>query len=237
MPTLLALDTSTERMALSLCSAQGQWIYEGEGGAQASERLLPEALSLLVQAGLTLSQLDAIAFGQGPGAFTGLRTACAVTQGLALGAGLPVLAVDSLMLVAEDARVQALQAGSALQSELWVAMDARMGEIYAACYEYDGHRWQVLQAPALYKPEVLQQDWGEPAAVAGNALTVFASSLRVGAARCWPEMRSRAHALAALAAQAWEAGLQQDAALAMPVYVRDKVALTTQERLMARVTP
>jgi len=235
MPTLLALDTSTERMALALCRAQERWTYEGEGGAQASERVIPEALALLQQADLKLSELDAIAFAQGPGAFTGLRTACAVTQGLAFGANLPVLAVDSLMLVAEDARAQALQAGAVLQGELWVGMDARMGEIYAAAYRHDGRRWQTVQAPAVYKPELLQAHWGEPAAVAGNALTVFASTLSTGAARCWPAVQSRADALAALALQAWDDGLLLDAALAMPVYVRDKVALTTQERLAARV--
>lgn len=237
MATLLALDTSTDAMALALSSPQGRWLFEGEGGAQASERLLPETLALLAQAGLQLTQLDAIAFGCGPGAFTGLRTACAVTQGLAFGAGLPVLALDSLLLVAEDARLQALDEGESLDGEVWVAMDARMGEIYAASYRPDGPRWQTLQSPALYSPAALQAAWGEPGAIAGNALTVFATQLETGRARCWPQLRSRASALAALAAQAWNEGRQIDAAQAMPIYVRDKVALTTQERLAVRGAP
>ena len=99
-------------------------------------------LALLAEAGCTLAELDAIAFGCGPGAFTGLRTACSVAQGLAFGAGKPVLAVDSLMLVAHDARSQHAA------DEVWVAMDARMDEIYAAAYRWLGTRWAVLSTPA-----------------------------------------------------------------------------------------
>src|SRR5213592_279188 len=134
-PTLLAFDTSTEVMSLALLRAGSLSVREGEGGAQASMRLIPEALRLLSDAGCALRDVDAIAFGRGPGAFTGLRTACSVAQGLAFGAHKPVLPVDSLLLVAEDARQ-----GESPQS-IWVAMDARMNEIYAACYRYADGRW------------------------------------------------------------------------------------------------
>jgi tRNA threonylcarbamoyladenosine biosynthesis protein TsaB len=170
-----------------------------------------------------MADLDAIAFGQGPGAFTGLRTACAVAQGLAYGLGKPVIAVDSLMLVAEDARAQG--AGD----DLWVAMDARIGEIYAARYRHDGTAWQVLDAPALYAPGALVAHWGTPAAVAGTALSAYADALGP-VPRAWPQARSRAAALAALAMAAWQRSETRDAAEALPVYVRDKVALTTAER-------
>ena len=128
MPFLLALDSSTDTMAVALVTPAQTRVFEAAGGAQASARLLPEIKALLSGAGVAMDELDAIAFGQGPGAFTGLRTACAVAQGLAFGLGKPVLAVDSLMLVAEDARTQG--AGD----DVWVAMDARIGEIYAAHY-------------------------------------------------------------------------------------------------------
>ena len=223
MPFLLALDSSTDTMAVALVTPGQTRVFEAAGGAQASARLLPEVKALLAEAGVAMGELDAVAFGQGPGAFTGLRTACAVAQGLAFGIGRPVLAVDSLMLVAEDARAQG--AGD----DLWVAMDARIGEIYAAHYRHDGTTWQVLDAPALYAPAALAAHWGEPVAVAGTALTEYAEAL--GPVRdAWPRTRSRAEALGALALAAWERGETRDAAEALPVYVRDKVALTTAER-------
>ena len=223
MPSLLALDSSTDTMALALV-AQGQTrVFEAQGGAQASARMLPEVKALLAGAGIAMADLDAIAFGQGPGAFTGLRTACAVAQGLAFGLDRPVLAIDSLMLVAEDARDQG--AGD----DLWVAMDARIGEIYAARYCWADGAWDTVEAPALYKPEALAAHWGQPAAVAGTALTEYAEALGV-LPQTWPHARSRAAALGALALAAWQRGETRDAAEALPVYVRDKVALTTAER-------
>ena len=203
------------------------------GGPQASARLLPQALALLAQAGLTLADVDAIAVGRGPGAFTGLRTACAVVQGLAFGADKPVLALDSLMVVAEDARQQAVAAGAALEGPIWVAMDARIGEIYAGAYRFDDAGWITVDAPALYSPAALRSHWQCPAAVAGSALDVFADVLG-SPARSWPHSVSRAAALAVLAEQAWARGEAMDAAAALPVYVRDKVAQTTAERLLAR---
>ena len=227
MPVLLALDSATETMALALVTPEGTRLFEAAGGAQASSRMLPEAQALLAAAGVSLSAVDAVAYGQGPGAFTGLRTACAVAQGLAFGLDKPVLPVDSLMLVAEDARAQG--AGD----DIWVAMDARIGEIYAAHYRWADGGWQVVSLPALYAPEVLAAHWGEPAAVAGTALTEYAAAL--GAVpRAWPQARSRAAALGRLALAAWERGATQDAADALPVYVRDKVALTTAERELAK---
>lgn len=227
MPVLLAVDSSTETMALALVAPGQTAVFEASGGAQASARMLPEIQALLAAAGLGMADLDAIAFGQGPGAFTGLRTACAVAQGLAFGLGKPVLAVDSLMLVAEDARAQG--AGD----DIWVAMDARIGEIYAAHYRWQHDAWQVVEAPGLYRPERLAARWGRPVAVAGTALTEYAAALGE-LAGAWPQARSRARALATLALAAWTRGEGRDAAEALPVYVRDKVALTTAERAEAR---
>jgi len=223
MPFLLALDSATETMALALVTPGQTRVFEAAGGAQASARMLPEVKALLAAAGVEMAALDAIAFGQGPGAFTGLRTACAVAQGLAFGLDKPVLAIDSLMLVAEDAR----SAGAG--DDVWVAMDARIGEIYAAHYRWADSGWTVVEAPALYAPDALAARWGEPAAVAGTALTEYAAALGE-LPRAWPQARSRAVALGALALAAWQRGDTRDAAEALPVYVRDKVALTTAER-------
>jgi tRNA threonylcarbamoyladenosine biosynthesis protein TsaB len=225
-PRLLALDTATERIHLAVVDGERQWLADEPGGALASQRLLPLVFELLGRAGLALGDLDAVAFGRGPGAFTGLRTACSVAQGLALGAGLPVLAIDSLALVAEDAFAQHGE------SEIWVAMDARMDEVYAAAYRRDAQRWRVVQAPALWSLDDLQAAWRKaaPACVAGSALAAFGARLPTGAVRCIGQPLDRAAALARLARAAWRQGEALDAAQALPLYLRDKVAQTTAER-------
>ncbi|MGH8798278.1 MAG: tRNA (adenosine(37)-N6)-threonylcarbamoyltransferase complex dimerization subunit type 1 TsaB, partial [Caldimonas sp.] len=128
MTALLAFDTATERTRIALAARGRIWQHEGEGGARASAAFLPALLALLAEADVKLADLDAIAFGRGPGAFTGLRVACTVAQGLALGAAKPVLPIDTLLAVAEDARA------GAESLRVWAVMDARMNEIYAAEY-------------------------------------------------------------------------------------------------------
>jgi len=217
-------------MSVALCVQDKVWLHDGAGGARASATLIPTILSLLSQAGVGVAQLDAIAFGRGPGAFTGLRTACAAAQGLALGAGRPVLALDTLMSVAEDAR------GVDGDQRVWVVMDARMDEIYAAQYLHDGGHWQVIDPPMLTQAEVLNERWRRepPKRVAGSALRAFDGRLDAGAAACSPDALPRAAALLPLARAAWARGEVLDAALALPVYLRDKVALTTAEREAVR---
>lgn len=234
-PTLLALDTSTDAMALALLSRGEVLLRLAPGGAAASSQLLPTLRSMLAEAGLTPAQLDAVAFGQGPGAFTGLRTACAVAQGLAFGIGCPVLPIDSLMLVADDARA-ALATAPADGVLQWVAMDARMDEVYAAAYRWQEDRWRVAVAPALYTLAALAQCWqaAPPARVAGSAITAFGARLPLATALCRAAEHDRPRALARLARQAWREGLAIDPAQALPLYLRDKVALTSAERLAQR---
>lgn len=227
MTTLLAFDTATERMSIALLTSAGEvFTHEGEGGAQASAALVPAIMALLSQAGVTLNDLDAIAFGRGPGAFTGLRTACSVAQGLAFGAGKPVLPIDTLLAVAEDAR------GDLQDANIWVVMDARMNEIYAAHYAHSAAGWRVLEAPMLTTPDALNERWKAvpPETVAGNALTAFGERLQPSAARLVPGAQPRAVAMLPLAQAMWARGEAADAALALPLYVRDKVAQTTIER-------
>ena len=227
---LLAFDTSTERMALAVCHGERIVTHEAAGGAQASATLIGAIRALLAEAGLDAAALDAVAFGRGPGAFTGLRTACAVAQGYAFGLGRPALPLDTLQVVAEDARQRHRVA------DVWVAMDARMDEIYAAHYRHHGARWHTVEAPALYPLDALHARWqhGAPQAVAGSALGVFGARLEVSQAQRLPDAAPRAEALASLALAAWRAGAGVDAAAALPLYLRDKVALTTAEREAAR---
>jgi tRNA threonylcarbamoyladenosine biosynthesis protein TsaB len=232
---LLALDTATETMAVGLADGEASLTLNAEGGALASDRLVPAVMDLLAQRGLKPAVLDAIAFGQGPGAFTGLRTAVAVAQGLAFGIGCPVLPIDSLLIVAEDARVQAGLADTPFDA--WVAMDARMDEVYAGAYHHDGRRWHTVVAPALYDLPTLNARWageGAPRNLAGSAIGAFAGRLAWGSARLGPEPHDRAAALLRLARAAWAQGGAVPAAQALPIYLRDKVALTTAEREAAR---
>lgn len=232
LPCVLALDTATERLAVALQAAGGPWHLDAEGGAAASATLLPQVQALLAQAGLGWQNLQHIAYGQGPGAFTGLRTACAVAQGLAYGLNLRLLPIDSLLIVAEDARAQAAAAAEAPWA-VAVAMDARMDEIYGALYRWQADRWQVLQAPALYTLPAWQAAClAQPVqAVAGSAWAAFGERLsRPEGAEAWLQEGGRAAALLRLAAQAAVRGEGIDPAEALPLYLRDKVAQTTAER-------
>lgn len=230
MTALLAFDTASERMTIALADRDRRWSRSAAGGAKASATLVPEILDLLAEAGLGLHDLDAIAFGRGPGAFTGLRTACSVAQGLAFGAGKPVLAIDSLLAVAEDAR------SGAPRFRVWAAIDARMNQIYAAEYGFDADRWTTLVAPMLTDCDQLHARWRDapPEAVAGDALLAFGARLETGDARRFPEARASGDALLTLAESGWRDGAALDPAQALPLYVRDKVASTTREREATR---
>lgn len=262
---LLALDTSTETMSVALRGPLGVRCHEGEGGAQASAALLPRVRAMLREQGLRAADLQAVAFGCGPGAFTGLRTACAVAQGLALGAGCPVVPVDSLMIVAEDTADASAADGqegpgsAADTGQPWgvpaagslaaVAMDARMGEVYAALYRWCGPGaaagWEVVQPPGLCAPQALAGSWptlldAAQAAHAAHAARWAAgsaiASLPPGAVPRGMSVRvgrSRAGALLRLAERLLAAGSAVDPAQALPLYLRDKVALTVAERAAA----
>lgn len=236
---LLAFDTATESTSLALVTPSRILSLDAPGGAQASTRLLPDIRQILADGGCSLAEVDAIAFGCGPGAFTGLRTACSVAQGLAFGAGKPVMPVDSLMLVAETVRDTLLSIGIRM---VWVAQDARMDEIYAAAYCWQGKRpgrWQTLVAPALYTIDALNARWSpmlaSPAAqwgLAGSAFLAIGERLHRHRGQLIDDAAagSRAASLASLAVMFWQDGVRLDAALAVPLYLRDKVALTTAER-------
>jgi len=226
MNSLLAFDTATEHLSIAVAAHGHVLTHEAPGGAQASSTLIPAILALLARADMRLRDLDAIAFGRGPGAFTGLRTACAVAQGLAYGAAKPVLAVDTLLAVAEDAR------GGADAVTMWVAMDARMDEVYAAHYRYQAGAWSVLDAPMLTTPDALNTRWQTepPPCVAGSALAAFGERLITGGAQRVPDALPRAAAMLPLARELWAQGGAVAAAHALPLYLRDKVAQTTVER-------
>jgi tRNA threonylcarbamoyladenosine biosynthesis protein TsaB len=254
-PVLLALDTATDRIHAALSVGEAVSPIELPGGAQASTQLLPALGALLASAGKAWPEVDAIAFGRGPGAFTGLRTACSVTQGLALALGCPVIPLDTLMAVAEDTRLTAPQAWRA-GDLIWVLQDARMDELYAGAFEWDGLQWLVAQPAQLWSLDEPVKRWATAGAAtglprwAGNAWRAYPDRLAclapgkatladraVGdSATLAPSAVPSGRALASLARAAWQRGDTADAALALPLYVRDKVAQTTAERQAAKAT-
>ena len=241
---LLALDTSTECMSVAVGRSNDAgplqvWSDQAAGGALASARLIPMIRALMGQAGLSFAELDAIVFGMGPGAFTGLRTACAVAQGLALGARvddrgaapLPVLPLDSLMAVAEQARLE--HAPTRQPWDVLAMLDARMDEVYVGSYRWDGAQWQVLAMPALARPQDLPYCAGQ--VLAGNVFDHYGARLPPSAAGA-PRIAALplASAMLGLAPRLLAQGQGVDAAFALPLYIRDKVASTTAERAAAK---
>lgn len=186
---------------------------------------MPAISRLLAEAGVRLGGLDAVAFGAGPGSFTGLRLACGIAQGLALGADLPVVAVPSLAALA-------LASGG---QRVWVGVDARMREMYYAGYAVDGDDVQTLIEPACVVPELVPEPDGAGWFGAGSALSVYREILLPRlASHCivmQPNVVANATAVARIAAVRLALGEGVDPALAAPLYVRNKVALTTAERL------
>lgn len=226
---LLAFDTSTERLSIAVQHGEQRFTHEGAGGAQSSAALIPAVRELLAQAGITLRDLDAIVFGRGPGSFTGLRTACSVAQGFAYGAGVPVLPVDTLLAVAQDARTRH---GA---THVLALLDARMNEVYSAAYEWAADTWRARSEMAVGAPEALRVPAGADASawvLGGNAFATYGDRLPADFAD-WPRVPAwpTAGALLDLAPALLRAGGAVDAAHALPLYIRDKVAQTTAERL------
>jgi tRNA threonylcarbamoyladenosine biosynthesis protein TsaB len=228
---LLALDTSTDTMSIAVQDGDKRWEHTSAGGAQASAALIPAIHALLAQASLKLAELDAIVFGRGPGSFTGLRTACAVVQGLAFGANVKVLPVDTLMAVAQEAWLS-LGAEANTHAHILAALDARMGEVYAGCYEFNSYPRSIYLGEMLKTPEKLLENMPTHSVLlAGNLRPSMDAKLPqavldLPCVPCLPTARALLHLAPALIA----AGGLKDAEDALPLYIRDKVALTTAER-------
>lgn len=251
---LLALETSTDTLSVALGSGAPDglvWQHSGPGGAMASTTLLPLVKQALDATGWSLASLDAVVFGRGPGSFTGLRTACAVAQGLAYGAqsterpaGLPVLPVDTLLALAEEARWTREQQGHPAPGAIAALLDARMGELYVATYTCMPSGLAPLAPPRLCAPADVQAhlhtQWqqhlpaGGEVLLTGNVFDTCASGLAGVPGTRQPALPGAA-ALLRLAPALLAQGAAVAARDAMPLYVRDKVAQTTDERERLRV--
>jgi tRNA threonylcarbamoyladenosine biosynthesis protein TsaB len=227
---LLAFDTSTDVMSIAVQHGTQVLTHTGAGGAQASTTLIPAIRALMAQAGLAFAQLDAIAFGRGPGSFTGLRTACSVAQGLAFAAHVKVLPIDTLMALAHEAWLVSGQPQQA--TTVCAALDARMGEVYCNYYTINSNKPHEIMRGQLEKPAhmVLHQGFANTL-LAGNIRPTYdtqlpAAVLAAPYLACLPSARAMLHLAPALIA----AGGLVNAQDALPLYIRDKVAQTTAER-------
>ncbi len=231
----LAFDTSTEQLHLGASDGDRQICHVRAGAAQSSATLLPLALATLKELGGSLHGLTALVMGRGPGSFTGLRTACAVAQGLAFGADLPVLPIDTLLAVAEDARQDRPHV------RVLAVLDARMNQFYAAAYEHRDGQWHTRLAPALLDPPAVQfpaawHDGAAPVVLAGIGIDALRETHHPSDAPPHETTLAAptASALLRLAPAAWQAGASVPAEQAMPLYLRDKVAQTTAERVAVK---
>jgi tRNA threonylcarbamoyladenosine biosynthesis protein TsaB len=227
MPTILAIETSSELASCALLHRNTVIARESSGVRTHSQSVLPMVQELLAEAGVTLAECDAVAFGAGPGSFTGVRTACGVAQGLAFGASLPVVPMVTL-----EAMAQACRARTGA-TEVLAVLDARMGEVYWAQYHCgeDG-TWQALAGPALASPGAVAPLPAAGLVACGNGFAAYPEAFagKPFAQGALADIMPHARELALLAAPVVASGHAVAADLAQPLYLRNKVAYTSAER-------
>jgi tRNA threonylcarbamoyladenosine biosynthesis protein TsaB len=227
---LLAIETSTESCSVAL-SCNAELISRSEFAPRRhAELLLPMCEEVLAEAGVSRGQLDAIAVGRGPGAFTGVRLAISAAQGMALALDLPVIPVSSLAALACDAPID--------ENVILAVIDARMGEVYAATFRRDSDGLvQATSEERVGSAEMLKLAAGQRWSVIGTGWDTYADMIRsrLGSAPVWAQGKCypQAARIAQLAMREWVAGNGLAPELALPVYLRDKVAFTIEERQSA----
>ncbi len=225
---LLALDTSTEYLSLALTKDGSIFTHYQAAGSAASQLVLPQIQVLLDSTNMKLNDLVGIAFGAGPGAFTGVRIAAGVAQGLGFGANLSVVGINTLMALAEASG----------QQKVIACLDARMGEIYHAAFVRENGIWVETSETKVCKPQdapiLAGGDWfgvGSGWATYADKLTpIYAQNLSQSLPNILPNITPTAEAILRLAQPIFEAGQAKPAIEAMPIYIRQRVALTTLER-------
>jgi tRNA threonylcarbamoyladenosine biosynthesis protein TsaB len=225
---LLAIDTSADFCSVAASGDKAPAFRHEPAGQRQAEMILGLVLATLAEAGLALADVEGIAYGAGPGSFTGLRVACGVAQGLAQARGIGVVGIGTLMALAEEG------ARGTSDERIIACVDAHMGEVYHAAYRKTAAGWEEVLAPGLYRPEAVPAVSGGGWIGCGGGFSAYEGRVasRHGAqlASVRPGTNPTARAVLSLAAPLFAAGAAQDAASALPVYLRDKVALKTSER-------
>ena len=217
---IAAFETSTDWCSIALWIDGEIAALERRAGHRHTELALPMLERLLANSGTAVAALDAIAYGAGPGSFTGLRIACGIAQGLAMARGLPVFGVSTLEAIAEESGA----------SRVVVCIDARMREVYYACLERSGGAWRAAISPRCVPPAAVVPPPGAGWVGCGSGFSAYPEMLEHVAARVLPDVHPSAVAVARIAAPPLARGEGVDAALAAPTYLRDKVAMTIEER-------
>ncbi len=247
-PTVLAIETSSELASAALLYGDHVITRESSGVQTHSQTILPMMQSLLEEAGIALKQCDAIAFGSGPGSFTGVRTACGIAQGLAFGANLPLIPVITLAAMAQAClSTQSQQTVDRMNTtDVLTILDARMNEVYWAQYRYINNNnkdnsWQTIVEPTLSTTAALVSFISlnnlDNAILCGNGLAAYASvfnesmfNKRNEQTQAQKNIMPHAKEIGLLARQAFLRGETMLAHEAQPFYLRNKIALTTAER-------
>ncbi|GAA5783881.1 tRNA (adenosine(37)-N6)-threonylcarbamoyltransferase complex dimerization subunit type 1 TsaB [Chitiniphilus shinanonensis] len=221
----LALDTSTEYLSLAVTTPGGIVARHWHVGQRHAERTLPELEALLADTGIARAALQGIAYGMGPGSFTGLRIGCGIAQGLAFGLGLRVVGVSTLA---------ALAAGCDAP-RVYACLDARMNQVYAAAFERSGDSWREAGPAVVCDPQDAPQPDGDGWVGVGSGFAAHGDALAARLGGCLsetlPERFPQAGDLLRLALPLFERGEALPPEDAPLVYLRDKVALKTSERL------
>jgi tRNA threonylcarbamoyladenosine biosynthesis protein TsaB len=213
-----SFETSTDWCSVALWIDGEMASLEAQAPNRHGDLVLPMLERLLAGAQIGMAQLDAVAFGAGPGSFTGLRIACGVAQGIAFAHSLPAIGLSTLEAMAEESGAKRVAA----------CIDARMGEVYYSALERKDGNWHEIVPALCVAPAALPMPPGDGWVGCGNGFGAYGS---LGFSSVMPDIHPTAAAVARLAARKLAAGGGTDAALALPVYVRDKVAFTTSERM------
>jgi tRNA threonylcarbamoyladenosine biosynthesis protein TsaB len=222
---ILALDTSTAWLSVAVFDGRRAIVVRERAGTASSERLLPLTAHVLAQAATTVDRLAGVAYGAGPGSFTGVRIACGVVQGLAFGADLPVFGVSSLAAIAQ----------TAWRARQWprvlACLDARMGEVYVASYVRNDNGWARFGDVQVQRPDAVAPAGAGQWYGAGDGFAVYPDlAARTGMQDVDATVIPDAQSVAELAWPHLASGEGVPAADAQPLYVRHRVALTTAER-------
>jgi tRNA threonylcarbamoyladenosine biosynthesis protein TsaB len=226
---VLAVETSTDALSVALAVDTARFERRFTDPVPHSERILVVVDALLREAGLRVSDLQGVAFGAGPGAFTGVRLGCGVAQGLAFACALPVVPVSSLQALALRTALSEADA-----RRFVVATDARLGEVYYAAWSIETGAWRAMVPDCLADPRAVPVPSGVGWIGAGSGFVAHRAALeaRLGAVLCAirPQLVPDARAVVEIAIDELLAGRGVAPEHALPVYLRDKVALTTAER-------
>lgn len=214
---LLAIDTATEACSVALQIGEHCFTHFEVCPQQQSQRLLPMVQALLKEAGMSIGDLDYLAFGRGPGSFTGVRIATGMVQGLALGGDLPVVGISTLAIMAQQAIAE--QAAE----QIAVAIDARMGEVYFACYQAKQGLATLVSDEQVLAPEAAAKQLDtQPQLAVGTGWQAY-PQLQLEQIAGSNILYPNAKYMLPLASQAIEAGRAADVMNVQPTYLRDKV--------------